>query len=110
MAAPLIVPLLSLLLTAQSPSASDGRGSLQEYLVKARAQRDALLSTLRERTDAILKEIDAAAVVRDQVALLALRERFSSPAWRETMRRSWLRAWWQERSRRCSRAALPKTW
>ncbi len=78
MAAPLIVPLLSLLLTAQSPSASDGRGSLQEYLVKARAQRDALLSTLRERTDAILREIDAAAVARDQVALLALRERLAA--------------------------------
>lgn len=81
MSAPLLAPLLALLLAAPSAPAAgavvDGRGSLQEFLLKARAQRDALLSSLKDRTDGILREIDAASVGRDLPALQSLRDRLA---------------------------------
>jgi len=56
----------------------EDRGSLQDYLVKAREQRELVLAGLKTKVDGLLREVDAAALARDQAALFALREKLAA--------------------------------
>jgi tetratricopeptide (TPR) repeat protein len=56
----------------------EDRGSLQDYLVKAREQRALVQAGLKTKVDGLLREIDAAALARDQAALLGLRDKVAA--------------------------------
>jgi len=70
-----ILATLGCLALAQAPQ---DRGSLQDYLVKARAQHELVLAGLKTKVDGLLREVDAAALARDEAALLALREKIAA--------------------------------
>lgn len=57
---------------------ANDRGSLQDFLLRAREQRELALSVLRSKVDELLREIDAAALGRDQSALVKLGAKLTS--------------------------------